>query len=130
MRDSEGARLLTNCILTDDNKQSGTLGNGSICCSKELGYCIECPGQQDLSCVMTTYRLLPPDRGTLDNVFTRPGDAAISPAPKSPTLRDRLKRPQSTISAPAKVVVPSKPPTVKPIKQYEQRKAPEKVNQK
>ncbi|MBL1321186.1 MAG: hypothetical protein COA63_009030 [Methylophaga sp.] len=118
--DSNAADLLSNCLLEGDNKTaSANGGKDAACCSKSLGYCVIC--RQGQTCTKVSYRLSPLNG---ENTLTRPGNAVIAPAPKPPSLRDQVKPAQSATTAPAKIVNPEKAPTVKPIKQYQQIKAP------
>lgn len=90
-------------------------GSSSTCCSKTLGYCMSC---SHISCVKIPYSNAHPEPDIINRPIA-PNNAAISPAPKPPALRDQIKRPQSTTLTPAKAVMSSKEPTVGPTKKHQ-----------
>ena len=118
--------FLRACMAEDDQENKRNSGAWG-CCSKKLDYCVACPTWPNSgSCVITSYKK--GGQRNLMNQLTAPtAGTAIAPTPKPPSLRDRLKQQQTT--TPAKVMSPAKTPTVTPIKEYKQIKAPTKAVQ-
>lgn len=85
----------------------------STCCSKTLGYCMSC---SQILCVKVDY---PNTKPAVERFLQgkAPIGQNVQVLPKPPTLGDQIKRSKTNASAPAKIAVPDKPPTVKQIKQ-------------
>jgi hypothetical protein len=76
INNSTAASLLTQCELADDTtRDMGGLehpGAGyTVCCSKSLGYCVECPPVASQQC----------DKYPVQGRFRPPGSKVVTPAP-------------------------------------------------
>lgn len=92
--------------------------NYYACCTAPTA-CVVCEKGAGGSCQSVSASkmrgmMMPSAAGSVDNFTASP--------PTSSNLRDQIKQPQTT--APAKAVNSDKTPIVKPIKQYQQIKAP------
>ena len=107
------------CLLDQDSESSSN-GNVLTCCVAVDAFFKQCT-----SCLTGSAPGTSTCRTSTTMVSKDVG--GNPPAPKSLSLRDRLKQQQTP--APVKVMSPAKTPTVTPIKEYKQIKAPTKAVQ-
>lgn len=97
---STAASLLTHCLLEDD--ATDTMGPGldapntDTCCSKSLGYCVECPSDGSGQCEKFPVR---GRLGPLGTKTTAPNSGVVAP---TTTIRDHRTAPAGSIVAPVK----------------------------
>lgn len=123
----DAADRLGNCILSSDAEFRES-ENYIACCSRSSGECIVCPSDGSGSCVSVAYSSSDPRLKDMRPVAPMSAGDFMTPAPVSTSPRDRLKR-TAAPAYPAKNMSPPKKTIVKPIKQYQQIKAPTKTIQ-
>jgi len=87
---TQAASLLSQCYLEKDSTDAveNVASEGWVgCCSKTLGYCVECPTSGRGKCIKIQLRKI-----SIDKVQTMPSGILNAPTNQTPVPRPKLKR--------------------------------------